>query len=505
MTSTVPLSPGEARQAPSGRPPAERGRGALERVYSDDHLARLASRGNADAFAALYERHHHALSRYCRAILHDEEDAQDALQSAMMRAYAALQSRQRDLKVRPWLFRIVHNEAISILRRRPQTAELTLVLEPAGATLEQTVAEREGLATLLDDLEALPERQRAALVMRELNGLSISEIAAALSASRGAAKQMLYEARCALHEFAEGREMDCAHVRRSISDGDGRALRARRMRAHMRECAGCRQFASDIDARTAKLQALIPPLPAAWATAALVKSLAHGTAHAGGAGAGAGAGAVGGGGAVASHLTSSLALKAIAGSAVIGIAAAGTADLVKSPSTTRRPPAHVSATRKGQPGSGGRFRPLVAAGARPSQASTTTVVGHAGAAQNQAAKTRSKANRGERVGAEARGHERANGGAAHVRGGASAKGKSYGRTSTPAGGHEHAARTKPPRRSKSDSAGQSRGRRSSGTSAERGSQGATTGSRGESPAIATRPSRRESPEQLPTEPTPVVP
>jgi len=378
-----------------------------------------------------------------------------------------------------------------------------LVLEPAGATLEQTVAERAGLATLLDDLEALPERQRAALVMRELNGLSISEIAAALSASRGAAKQMLYEARCALHEFAEGREMDCAHVRRSISDGDGRALRARRMRAHMRECAGCRQFASDIDARTAKLQALIPPLPAAWATAALVKSLAHGTAHAGGAGAGAGAGAVGGGGAVASHLTSSLALKAIAGSAVIGIAAAGTADLVKSPSTTRRPPAHVSATRKGQPGSGGRFRPLVAAGARPSQASTTTVVGHAGAAQNQAAKTRSKANRGERVGAEARG--RANGGAAHVRGGASAKGKSYGRTSTPAGGHEHAARTKPPRRSKSDSAGQSRGRRSSGTSAERGSQGATTGSRGESPAIATRPSRRESPEQLPTEPTPVVP
>src|SRR6266576_1720440 len=139
MTSTVPLSPGEARRAPSGRPPAERGRGALE---------------------------------------------------------------------------------------------------PAGATLEQTVGEREGLATLLDDLEALPQRQRAALVMRELNGLSISEIAAALSASRGAAKQMLYEAHCALHEFAEGREMDCAHVRRSISDGDGRALRARRMRAPVRECAG---------------------------------------------------------------------------------------------------------------------------------------------------------------------------------------------------------------------------------------------------------------------------
>ena len=506
MTSTVPLSPGEARQAPSGRPPAERGRGALERVYSDDHLARLASRGNADAFAALYERHHHALSRYCRAILHDEEDAQDALQSAMMRAYAALQSRQRDLKVRPWLFRIVHNEAISILRRRPQTAELTLVPEPAGATLEQTVVEREDLTTLLGDLDALPERQRAALVMRELNGLSIAEIAAALSASRGAAKQMLYEARCALHEFAEGREMDCAHVRRSISDGDGRALRARRMRAHVRECAGCRQFASEIDARTAKLQALIPPLPAAWATAALVKSLAHGTAHAGGAGAGAGAGAVGGGGAVASHLTSSLALKAIAGSAVIGIAAAGTADLVKSPGTPRHPPPHVSTSHGGQAaGSGGQLGSSASAGARTSHASSPAVVGP-GAAPNQAAKAKSKANRAEKRGPEARGHERANGrGAAHVRGGSSARAKSYGRTSTPARGHEHAARTNAPPRSRSDSVGLSRGQGSSGTRAERESQGAKTGSHGESSATAIRPSRRESPAQLPTEPTPVIP
>jgi len=130
-------------------------------VYSDDRLARLASRGNADAFAALYERHHHALSRYCRAILHDEEDAQDALQSAMMRAYAALQSRQRDLKVRPWLFRIVHNEAISILRRRPQTglARLGGLLEHVDG-LARTV-----LARLRQPLSyGVPEFGHGALV-----------------------------------------------------------------------------------------------------------------------------------------------------------------------------------------------------------------------------------------------------------------------------------------------------------------------------------------------------
>src|SRR5205807_6123680 len=136
-----------------------------------------------------------------------------------------------------------------------------------------------------------------------------------------------------------------------------------------------------------QLHPLIPPPPAACATAALVKSLAHGTAHAGGAGAGAGAGAVGGGGAVASHLTSSLALKAIAGSAVIGIAAAGTADLVKSPGTPRHPPAHVSTSNGGQAaGSGVQLGSSASAGAQTSHASSPAVVGP-GAAPNQAATT----------------------------------------------------------------------------------------------------------------------
>ena len=70
------------------------------------------------AFARVYERHHQALYRYCRSILRHEQDAQDALQSAMMRAFVALQTEQREIDLRPWLFRIAHNEAIKILRRR---------------------------------------------------------------------------------------------------------------------------------------------------------------------------------------------------------------------------------------------------------------------------------------------------------------------------------------------------------------------------------------------------
>src|SRR3954464_9895998 len=84
-------------------------------------------------FALVYERHHQALYRYCRSILRHEQDAQDALQSAMTRAFAALQTERRDLEMRPWLFRIAHNEAVTILRRRDRTSALDESVGVAGA------------------------------------------------------------------------------------------------------------------------------------------------------------------------------------------------------------------------------------------------------------------------------------------------------------------------------------------------------------------------------------
>src|SRR3954451_24195252 len=135
---------------------------------------RRAARGDAAAFAALYERHHQSLYRYCRSILRHDEDAQDALQSTMAKAFAALQTERSEIELRPWLFRIAHNEAISILRRRRETTELDDI--PQTAAIDELVFEREELRVLQVDLADLPERQRAALVLRELNGLGHAEI-----------------------------------------------------------------------------------------------------------------------------------------------------------------------------------------------------------------------------------------------------------------------------------------------------------------------------------------
>ena len=87
-------------QAPvSARPPA-----AWRPLYSvlgDDRLARLVSDGNKQAFAPLYERYYQQLFRYCRSIVHDDLDAQDALQSTFASAFAALRKGQHDAPLHP--------------------------------------------------------------------------------------------------------------------------------------------------------------------------------------------------------------------------------------------------------------------------------------------------------------------------------------------------------------------------------------------------------------------
>jgi RNA polymerase sigma factor (sigma-70 family) len=221
-----------------------------------------AARSSAAAFTAVYERHHRALYRYCRSLLGDDEEARDALQSTMAKAYAALRFEERDFEVRPWLFRIAHNEAVSRLRQRRVAVELDVLDTLTTDSLAQTVEVRERLAQLRADLEDLPERQRAALVMRELSGLGHAEIAAVLGGSPQTVKQTIFEARSALHECVEGRGMACAEVQRLLSDGDGRVLRGR-MRAHVRACRACREFKAALAERPADLAALAPAPPVA--------------------------------------------------------------------------------------------------------------------------------------------------------------------------------------------------------------------------------------------------
>ena len=207
---------------------------------ADESLAHAVTSGEPGAFARLYERHHDGLLRHCRSVTHDDADAEDAVQTTMLRAFTALRAGVSPDSLSAWLYRIARNEAIEILRhRRPQRALpvdlVTLVGDPSAS-----LTRREELRILVQDLLRLPRAQRLALVLRELYGLDHEAVARRLGISTAAARQTAHAARLTLADFAAGRALPCAAVEAALSDGDGRTRRDRRLQAHLAGCRSCR-------------------------------------------------------------------------------------------------------------------------------------------------------------------------------------------------------------------------------------------------------------------------
>lgn len=290
------------------------------RLLSDERLARRAAAGDHAAFTTIYRRYQDRLYRYCRSILLSPEDASDAFQAAMTSAFRSLQGEQREINLKPWLYRIAHNEAISILRRRRPHAELEAAGSLAAPDLAADADTRERVRQLMVDLEELGPRHRGALVMRELGGLGYDEIAQSFEFSPAAARQTVYEARRTLHEFEEGRAMDCDVIREEMSSTDTRRRPRRQLRAHLKGCAPCRDFHLAIETRPADLSAIAPPIAPAMAASVLSSIFGGGGGAATGKGAGITAAVAGGGGQLAAG---SGALKAIAVAAVTVTAGAG--------------------------------------------------------------------------------------------------------------------------------------------------------------------------------------
>jgi RNA polymerase sigma factor (sigma-70 family) len=405
--------------------------GAL-RLASDARLVRIAVRGEQRAFAAIFQRYHQELYRYCRAIVGDEEEASDALQNTMLNVMRALPGESREIALRPWLYRIAHNEAIALVRQRPPSAELSdEIAVPSASPLEHRVETRERLRQLVNDLQSLPERQRSALVMRELNDVDYSEIGAAFGTSSAVARQTVYEARVALQEMAEGREMTCESIRQALSADDGRVLRGRRLRAHLRGCQECRDFRDGIRQRRADLAALAPPLPA-LAAAGLLQSIL-GSSHAG-AGTGGLLGSLGGTGKI---LASSAALKSAAAVAVTATIAVGAADVtgVIHPPLIGRS-SNSAATTTG-PAYGTQPTSAESNGANGNTASSTS--GHSKAHNDQGNRHSASSNGRSHGG---RGH--AKNGAAHGHGASHPSGPPSGTRGHSDFGKSHAPKSLPP-------------------------------------------------------------
>jgi RNA polymerase sigma factor (sigma-70 family) len=329
------------------------------RLLSDERLVARATSGDERAFAAIFQRYHQQLYRFSLAIVGNSEDAQDALQNTMVKAMNALPGEQRRIQLKPWLYRIAHNESIELLRRRRETDELDPEAATAAPGPAEEAEQRVRLRRLVADMGELPDRQRGALVMRELAGLGFEEIGSALETSPAVARQTLYEARLGLRQMQEGREMSCDSVTRALSDDDGRVIRRRDLRAHLRHCPQCREFGDELRHRRSDLAA-ISPLPAAVAAGILQTIFG-----AGGPGGGGLAGAIGGGG--AKVFGTSAAVKSavtVAVVATIGVTAADRGGLIDAglPGGDGSPPAQTAPL---EPGAAGETAAEVGVGPEP--------------------------------------------------------------------------------------------------------------------------------------------
>ena len=168
----------------------------------DSRLAELAAAGHERAFEALVQRYRLALLGYCRRFFPSDAGAEDVLQQALLQAWMALSREKAEVRdVRPWLYRIVHNVAISNLRRPVDGSFRDDVSRTAigpDEEMERRAAAREALA----GLAALPEPQRQVMFSTALEGRSHEEIAAGLGLSPGAVRGLIYRARATLRSAA---------------------------------------------------------------------------------------------------------------------------------------------------------------------------------------------------------------------------------------------------------------------------------------------------------------
>lgn len=208
----------------------------------DHDLARLVAGGSDAAFAELVARYGPALRGYCQSIVRRPHDAEDALQSTFERAHRALRGGATPEHTKAWLYRIARNESISLLRRRREETPLPDQLPGAASSAHEEAERADAVREILADVVELPERQRTALVMRELQGLEYGDVAAALGTDADNARLLTFQARGSLKAAHDGRELPCAVVREAWQDGGGRSVRRRGIRAHLRTCDGCRAY-----------------------------------------------------------------------------------------------------------------------------------------------------------------------------------------------------------------------------------------------------------------------
>jgi len=322
----------EASALNHSAPVGLRGPTPLLRLQSDERLIALVRRGNHGAFEALVGRYQSRLLAFCRHMLGSREDAEDVLQEVFAASFNAILADDRAINVRPWLYRIARNRSLNHLRRVQAIGvdSMDVHLSEGGASTADKVHKREEFRLLVADVQELPETQKTALLLREIDALSYEQIAEAMETTIPSVKSLLVRARVSLAEAAEARTLTCEDVREELGEvAEGLRRSTAPVRRHVRGCERCQGFKSQLRSTNKALAAVFPVAPLLLFKKAL---LAHfGMTASAGAGGAAGAAAASvaatGGTSAMTAGISTIATKTAAGLAAAAIVTAGAVEV----------------------------------------------------------------------------------------------------------------------------------------------------------------------------------
>jgi RNA polymerase sigma factor (sigma-70 family) len=180
---------------------------APPRALTDEQLVAALRAGDDDAMTEIDRRYRDRLLAYVRR-MSAGADAEDVVQDVLARAYLSLRGDDRPMALRAWLYRVAHNRCLDLLRRPAPVLTDNLEIGTGartGLSLAEQVAGRERLRQVVADIQGLPDQQRSALIIRELEGLSYEELAEALETTVPAIKSLLVRARMNLARAADAR------------------------------------------------------------------------------------------------------------------------------------------------------------------------------------------------------------------------------------------------------------------------------------------------------------
>ncbi len=236
-------------------------RSPLLRLQGDEKLVALIRAGHDRAFEVLFDRYQARLLSFCRHMVRSSQDAEDLLQDVFVAAHSAMLADERPITARPWLYRIARNRCLNFLRKPSAEGQDSMDVHPCanGATTFERVQRREALRTIVADVQDLPETQRTALVLREIDGLTYTEIAQTMGVSLAAVKSLLVRARMALAEASEARVLACDDVRLELAEAaEGLGKVSGAARRHVKDCSSCKRFRGQLRSTSRSLAGLAP-------------------------------------------------------------------------------------------------------------------------------------------------------------------------------------------------------------------------------------------------------